>query len=749
MVDSVVHIVPRHVGTSDGISQYARALARNLKMFRHIFLHHADDGRDKLDCGEELRTGQGFSIHSTLGRQHLDDATIVLLHYVGYGYSRRGSPSWLARLLSRTDATLITFFHELDATGNGFSRGVVYSFFQRRVIRALIERSSVLVTSTLYYADRIRKLDPWFGASGAFPLVISEVPSGIGEPSHVPPIDERENAGVVFGTPGRRKAVYEDLGSSFGVSRILDIGERCNCTSTSWRGVPVEYLGPLADDDVSRILLRCRYGFIDYPPLILGKSSILAAYTSHGIVPILTGKVSQVELDTSALCFGKPGLTAAQWTMAQLRNRRWYDQHSARILAGKVLEAISAARPRGSKRKVLFVSANQTQNSAPLRYFMTQDRFAPLVAICTDSSVPAQGEEWINRSCFASRDPSIQAENAPQLLTDCVPMYVRNYAFRPMLGRWWGVLNPHLVRLCCQADANVVFGHNYATLAIVTIVSRVLCKATVVSTDATDFGSSSIKGRLKRILFPIWYTFFCSAVIVPSSKSKKFLVSLGVSERKIFTTPYSSDEELLTTAVATGGAEIAELSARLRRDSDLRPIALFVGKLIERKGIRLLVDAWKSLRLRHRLVVVGEGPLLSEMRDSTTIADDILWEGFVPYSKLPLYYAACDLLIHPAEVEPWGLPVSEAMILGRPVLVSSAVGAGDDLVLEGITGWRFSSGSKESLVEKLQIVLSMDREQYHTMGEAARVRVEQFSSRKNAEQIVAALDWCESWKARQ
>lgn len=81
----------------------------------------------------------------------------------------------------------------------------------------------------------------------------------------------------------------------------------------------------------------------------------------------------------------------------------------------------------------------------------------------------------------------------------------------------------------------------------------------------------------------------------------------------------------------------------------------------------------------------------------TGVASKILFAGFVDYQQLPAYYKIASVLAVPAEHEPYGLPVNEAMICGVPVIASTSVGAAGDLIDEGQTGWTYPTGNLKLL----------------------------------------------------
>ena len=123
-----------------------------------------------------------------------------------------------------------------------------------------------------------------------------------------------------------------------------------------------------------------------------------------------------------------------------------------------------------------------------------------------------------------------------------------------------------------------------------------------------------------------------------------------------------------------------------RRRLDLPParrLALFVGALGDRrKGFDTVFDAWRTLCGRTEwdvdLVVAGTG---AELEAWKARAARELPEGRVRFlgfrRDMPAVFAACDLLIHPARYEAYGLAVHEALCRGLPALVSASAGVAE------------------------------------------------------------------------
>lgn len=182
------------------------------------------------------------------------------------------------------------------------------------------------------------------------------------------------------------------------------------------------------------------------------------------------------------------------------------------------------------------------------------------------------------------------------------------------------------------------------------------------------------------------------------------------------------------------------LRASLAPTADL--VGLYSGKLVERKGVRLLAQALvrlpDDLRARLKFVFVGDGALADELRTTLEAGRvDVDFVGFKNQRDLRAYYVAADFLVLPSiQGETWGLVVNEALTYGRPVVVSDRVGSAPDLVVEGQTGYTHRSGDVADLVAALTKISQLC--QQPTTAAACRAQVAGYSVRHAAEGIASA-----------
>jgi D-inositol-3-phosphate glycosyltransferase len=102
-------------------------------------------------------------------------------------------------------------------------------------------------------------------------------------------------------------------------------------------------------------------------------------------------------------------------------------------------------------------------------------------------------------------------------------------------------------------------------------------------------------------------------------------------------------------------------------------IVLFVGRLVEKKGVGLFLEVARRLHSYHFLMV-GDGPI------RPTGINNLTWLPFVPPERMEIVYQAADVLLLPSYSEGFPLVVLEAMAAGLPVIVSK--GAAFTVLLE-------------------------------------------------------------------
>lgn len=194
-----------------------------------------------------------------------------------------------------------------------------------------------------------------------------------------------------------------------------------------------------------------------------------------------------------------------------------------------------------------------------------------------------------------------------------------------------------------------------------------------------------------------------------------------VHDRPVVRIPFGSTADPLPddTASAT------------REDSDAFEL-LFVGRLVERKGVHYLLDALARLRdARVRLRVIGDGPMRAELEARARrngVADAVVFEGFVSRERLARALGACDAFVLPAivdtkgDTEGLGVVLIEALQHGKPVIASDAGGI-PDVIRDGETGLLVPPADAPALAAAIAR-LAADAELRNRLGTRGRQHVE-------------------------
>lgn len=167
---------------------------------------------------------------------------------------------------------------------------------------------------------------------------------------------------------------------------------------------------------------------------------------------------------------------------------------------------------------------------------------------------------------------------------------------------------------------------------------------------------------------------------------------------------------------------------------------LYLGRLAEAKGVRLLMTAWDELAAAGGvgvpLVIAGTGPLEQEVTAWAAGRDDVRYVGLYDTAECQKAIARSVAVVAPSTwLEAFGLVVVEAMAAGVPV-VAAGHGAFVELVEDGVTGLLHRPGEPDSLASCIRrIAAGPDRNR--EMGRAARRRYEQgFSPAVGLERLV-------------
>ena len=156
--------------------------------------------------------------------------------------------------------------------------------------------------------------------------------------------------------------------------------------------------------------------------------------------------------------------------------------------------------------------------------------------------------------------------------------------------------------------------------------------------------------------------------------------------------------------------------------------ALFVGRLSQEKGLRVLLDAWRHVGARLPLRIVGDGPLADEVRTAAASMEGVSMLGQLPPAQVIDEMKSAMVLVVPSLwYEGFPMSIAEAFAVGTPAIVSK-LGSLAEIVAHRRTGLHFSPREPFALANAIFSAIE-DPENLHRM---------RFNARKDYEQMYSA-----------
>lgn len=228
--------------------------------------------------------------------------------------------------------------------------------------------------------------------------------------------------------------------------------------------------------------------------------------------------------------------------------------------------------------------------------------------------------------------------------------------------------------------------------------------ATALRLDSVLWGGSPGRNLAKRLFFATWMRGLYDLFLGVGSLTLDYLRAFGVPPERTGLFPYAVDVHDFRSRSTLSPDERGAVRDRLGVPRDAR-VVLSLAKLSAREAPWDLLRASARLSGDVWLVLAGDGPERAALESEA--GPRVRFPGYVPYPELPSLYAAADLFVHPAREERWGVSVEEALACGLPVIASSRVGAGVDLIAPGENGFPYEAGDDAGLAARIGEALAL------------------------------------------
>lgn len=319
--------------------------------------------------------------------------------------------------------------------------------------------------------------------------------------------------------------------------------------------------------------------------------------------------------------------------------------------------------------------------------------------------------EFLTRGVPLRTASASQVENLPQLIARVDPEWI-------MIPGYSRPFERQLARLASSQGRKLILRGEFSD---------------------SSYNDRSLAKQLARSLYLRWFYSKVERFCYPGALGRRHLIRHGVSQSKMFFSPYSVDD----ATIGARGQKSLRMSERARlgiQEDDF--MFLMSGKLIPRKDPLALLEAIRAMPSAKKigLIALGDGELRAKFdaEARALLGSRYIAPGFVNQSQLARYFQAADGFVMPSHFETWGLVVNEAMHFGLPVIVSDRVGCYPDLVVPGRTGHVYPRGDNAVLGALMQ-QLAAHPERSRRMGDAARERVNGYTIAHAARGVVEAM----------
>ncbi len=207
---------------------------------------------------------------------------------------------------------------------------------------------------------------------------------------------------------------------------------------------------------------------------------------------------------------------------------------------------------------------------------------------------------------------------------------------------------------------------------------------------------------------------YSNAYIASSTKAKEKLIYWKAKEEKIFIS-------LLTV----------DINQYINNDrKNVENNILYVGSMVERKGLDLLINALPYIKTQYKLRIVGNGTEEQQMElkkliKSLDVTDKVEICGFKTGKQLQEEYSSASVFVLPTREDCFGLVLIEALCSYVPIVASKYADGAYDVIENNVNGRIIDPYNSQEFGEVLEEVLSNKKIQ-DAYSEASKQKISKF-----------------------
>ena len=298
-------------------------------------------------------------------------------------------------------------------------------------------------------------------------------------------------------------------------------------------------------------------------------------------------------------------------------------------------------------------------------------------------------------------------------------------------------LSPSIATHIARYRPDVVFSTGFSIWTMLVCILKLWYRWQVVivydgSSPGVNQSGLGVRAWQRRLLIKM-----ADAAITNNKAGKLYLIdTLGANKSSVFARPYLMPHpDVYAQHLDTVNSDISKLQ---------KPIFIFAGHLIPRKGLRELLKACLLLKKRghkdYTLLILGDGPerqYLETFVHSHDLKTQVEWVGEVKYEYVGAYFKHSDIFVFPTREDVWGMVLVEAMMFGLPILGSKWGGA-VEMVQNDENGYIFDPHDPETLADAMERFIQ-NPELIQTMGAKSRQIMSEYTPDSVAESLEAVV----------
>jgi len=292
-----------------------------------------------------------------------------------------------------------------------------------------------------------------------------------------------------------------------------------------------------------------------------------------------------------------------------------------------------------------------------------------------------------------------------------------------------GIDNPHILKKIKEWNPDAILVYGWKFRSHLKVIRHFRNKIPLwFRGDSTLLDE---KRNFKSIFKNIWLKWVYGHIDLAyytGSNNKAYFLQYGLKSDQLIAAFHAVENERFQNIEERYSVEALKRRADLNIPSDSF-VFLYAGKLSQKKGVDTLMKAFIALSMeRSHLVIVGNGPLESQLKGEYSSENNVTFIDFQNQSVMPVIYQLCDVFVLPSSGpgESWGLAVNEAMAAGKPVIVSDKCGCAIDLVENSKNGFVFKAGKADELCSKMKNMIE-NRNQKASFGKKALSTINMFT----------------------